>query len=311
MIGGDAVSGLIRRSLSIAAIGVALASAHACSNGSPAAGGPSRDGGSDAAAPTGGTRGGAGGAKSSGGSGGVNGAGGIVGAGGTTTTRDGGASPDAGSAKGGASGGGTSGHTPMDGGATGAGPTGLLVNLLPHPENATLTDAAPKLGWIVNATGSGVTQTAYRILVSSSAALLAADNGDLWDSGKVVSSQSLNVPYAGKALAAKATYVWKVQTWDSAQTASDWSAPQTFVMGGALGAYATATEALVTTHVAPVTASAVGTGRTFFDFGRAAFGWLEVTLNAPAAGTVSVTVGEKASGQASTSAQAGPFAPRS
>ncbi len=161
-----------------------------------------------------------------------------------------------------------------------------------------MTDATPKFGWIVNAAGSGVTQTAYRILVSSTAALLAADTGDLWDSGKVVSSQSINVPYGGKPLSAKATYVWKVQTWDSAQTASDWSAPQTFVMAGTLGTYATATEALITTHVAPVTASTVGSGHTFFDFGQDAFGWLELTINAPSAGTViKVNVGEKASGQ--------------
>ncbi|MFL5304855.1 MAG: family 78 glycoside hydrolase catalytic domain [Polyangia bacterium] len=291
------MSGLIRRCSSVGAI--ALVAALGCSKGSPATtGGQHPDGSSDAAGMTGG-RGGSGGGKSSGGAtgtGGLNGAGGVIGAGGTNGSRDASASPDMGSAKGGSAAAGTSGHTP-DGGTAGA-PSGLLVDLLPHPENAALTDATPKLGWIVNAAGSGATQTAYRILVSSTAALLAADNGDLWDSGKVVSSQSINVPYAGKPLSAKATYVWKVQTWDSAQTASDWSAPQTFVMAGTLGTYATATEALITTHVAPVTAATIGTGHTFFDFGQDAFGWLELTINAASAGTViKVNVGEKASGQ--------------
>ncbi|HVT08194.1 MAG TPA: alpha-L-rhamnosidase C-terminal domain-containing protein [Polyangia bacterium] len=279
------------------ALALAVAAALGCGKGSPATSGGQT---LDASSPT---MGGTGGGRSSGGgsgSGGVNGAGGIDGAGGTngwggsSGPKDGGVSADAGSSKGGASAAGASGH---DGGTASA-PSGLLVDLLSHPENAALTDAAPKFGWIVNAAGTGATQSAYRILVSSTAALVAAGTGDLWDSGKVASSQSIDVPYAGKPLSGKATYVWKVQTWDAAQVASDWSAPQTFVMAGALGAYATATEALVTTHVAPVTATAVGSGHTFFDFGRDAFGWLELTVNAPTAGTViKVNVGEKASGQ--------------
>ncbi len=270
-------------------IGVlALAAALGCSKGNPAS--------SDAAGATGGARAGSGGAQSSGGATGTAGVNGTAGTSGRTGSRDGSASPDVGGATGGSSAAGTSGHTP-DGGTEPA-PSGLLVDLLPHPENAALTDAAPKFGWIVNAPGSGATQTAYRILVSSTAALLAANIGDLWDSGKVVSGQSLNVAYAGKPLSAKATYVWKVQTWDSAQAPSDWSAPQTFVMAGTLGSVATATEALMTTHVAPITASTVGSGHTFFDFGRDAFGWLELTIDAPTAGAVvKVNIGEKASGQ--------------
>ena len=68
--------------------------------------------------------------------------------------------------------------------------------------------------------------------------------------------------------------------------------------GRRAGTYATATEALITTHVAPVTAATVGSGHTFFDFGQDAFGWLELTVDAATAGTViKVNVGEKASGQ--------------
>ena len=178
-------------------------------------------------------------------------------------------------------------------------PTGLLVDLLPHPENALLTDRTPKFGWIVNSAGAGTTQSAYRIVVSSTQSLLAADSGDLWDSGKVISSQSINVVYAGKPLSAGASIFWKVATWDATQAGSPWSAPQTFIMAKAIGTYATATEALVTTHVAPRTVTMVGSGHAFIDFGRDAFGWLELTIDAPAAGTVlQVTLGEKATGQA-------------
>jgi alpha-L-rhamnosidase len=284
------------RTVWIGALGFALAAPLGCGKGSPAsAGGQAPDASRDVAGMTGGASAGAGGATRTGG---APGAGGTNGAGGGSGAKDASASPDMGASKGGAAAAGTTGHTPVDAGAALA-PTGLLVDLLPHPENAALTDAMPKFGWIVNAAGNDVTQTAYRILVSSTAALLGSDSGDLWDSGKVVSSQSLDVPYGGKPLSAKGSYVWKVQTWDSAQTASGWSAPQTFVMAGALGATATATEALVTTRIAPSSVAMVGTGHYLLDFGQDAFGWLELTVDAPSAGAVlQVNVGEKAKGQA-------------
>ena len=55
---------------------------------------------------------------------------------------------------------------------------------------------APRLSWEIAAGGDsgqvprGLRQTAYRVLVASSAKLLAADTGDLWDSGKVNSGRS-------------------------------------------------------------------------------------------------------------------------
>lgn len=243
---------------------------------------------------TSGVDGGAGGASGGhvdgGASGGVTGGAGISGA--QDASSDGAIGATGGSAAGGSAGSGSGGDTGS------APPSGLLVDLLSHPENAALTDATPKFGWIVNATGAGATQGAYRILVGSSALLLGSDTGDLWDSGKVVSGQSVNVAYAGKPLSAKATYFWKVETWDATQAVSGWSAPQTFVMAAALGAYATATEALLTTHVAPSSVATVGSGHVFIDFGRDAFGWLELTIDAPTSGAiVQVNLGEKAAGQ--------------
>ena len=62
----------------------------------------------------------------------------------------------------------------------------------------------PRLSWVlvpVEASQRGLTQNAYQILVASSPAALDAGQGDLWDSGKVASGQSVNVEYAGKELA--------------------------------------------------------------------------------------------------------------
>ena len=80
-------------------------------------------------------------------------------------------------------------------------------------------------------TGSlrGVRQTAYQVLVASSDELLMKDTGDLWDSGKVASNQSIQVEYAGKPLQSRMRCYWKVRTWTTAGTA--WSKPAAWSMG--------------------------------------------------------------------------------
>ena len=49
----------------------------------------------------------------------------------------------------------------------------------------------PRLSWTIESEARGAKQTAYQIIVASSANNLAADKGDLWDTGKVASSQTI------------------------------------------------------------------------------------------------------------------------
>jgi alpha-L-rhamnosidase len=99
-------------------------------------------------------------------------------------------------------------------------------------ENPTGIDAAqPGLSWILDSTGRGRDQAAYQILVASSRENLADDNGDLWNSGRVNSSQSVQVSYAGKPLASGALCFWKVRVWDDQGTVSEWSQPAFWTMG--------------------------------------------------------------------------------
>jgi alpha-L-rhamnosidase len=77
----------------------------------------------------------------------------------------------------------------------------------------------------------GVMQTAYQILVASSLELLKNDKGDKWDSGKVDSDQSVNVPYQGKALASCEKCWWKVRIWGNDGEASESSKPASFEIG--------------------------------------------------------------------------------
>ncbi len=92
----------------------------------------------------------------------------------------------------------------------------------------------PRLSWTLialNPKARGLYQTAYRVVVASSEAALSAGTGDLWDSGKVASDQSIQVAYSGHPLSSGMAAFWKVQVWDQDGQASDWSAPAEWSMG--------------------------------------------------------------------------------
>jgi hypothetical protein len=94
--------------------------------------------------------------------------------------------------------------------------------------------ANPRLDWIlqaVNPGDKGLSQSGYEVLVASSPDLLAQDKGDLWDSGKVASSQMAQIPYAGKPLASSEGVWWKVKVWDQSGAVSAWSPVAQWTMG--------------------------------------------------------------------------------
>src|ERR1017187_3409212 len=89
----------------------------------------------------------------------------------------------------------------------------------------------PRLSWVLESKQRAEKQTAYQILAASSEALLKSDSGDLWDSGKVMSDQTLHVVYAGKALGSSQRCYWKVRAWDKDGKASAYSRPASWDMG--------------------------------------------------------------------------------
>ena len=177
-------------------------------------------------------------------------------------------------------------------------PTGPLCELMAHPERTKIRTAKPLLGWIVNDTVSNAVQSAYQILVASSPGILARDEGDLWDSGKVFSRESSNVQYAGKPLEPNTTYHWKVRTWNKNDMASLFSTPQTFHTGENLEEYAPSRYPLVTHEIKPVRVVKKGERHIFIDFGRAAFGTVKLTLFSPSDNhEIEVHLGEAHSGE--------------
>ena len=90
---------------------------------------------------------------------------------------------------------------------------------------------SPRLSWVLSSRQRGESQTAYQILVASSPSLLAADTGDLWDSGKVNSDETAQVAYAGQPLVSRECCFWKVRSWDRDGHASKWSKTAQWSMG--------------------------------------------------------------------------------
>ncbi|MEO8417020.1 MAG: family 78 glycoside hydrolase catalytic domain [Ginsengibacter sp.] len=89
----------------------------------------------------------------------------------------------------------------------------------------------PTLSWQLNSLQRGVTQTACRILVADDSLLLERNNGNVWDTKKISSSQSIHVLFSGKELGSAKTYFWKVKVWDNYGNTSAWSKTSSWQMG--------------------------------------------------------------------------------
>ena len=89
----------------------------------------------------------------------------------------------------------------------------------------------PRLSWILESKQRAEKQTAYQILAATSEALLKSDSGDLWDTGKVASDQTVQVVYGGRALSSCQRCCWKVRVWDKDGKTSTYSLPAYWEMG--------------------------------------------------------------------------------
>ena len=94
-----------------------------------------------------------------------------------------------------------------------------------------IDETAPRLSWEMVDPRRGAAQTAYRILVADDPDKLGADEGSLWDTGRIASDQSSHVVYEGKPLRSRMRVWWKVRVWDRDGEPSPWSAPAHWSMG--------------------------------------------------------------------------------
>lgn len=172
-----------------------------------------------------------------------------------------------------------------------------MCELLAKPGLVPVTDATPEFSWGFQNALPADRQTAYQIQVATSTALFKTDQPDLWDSGRVASDRSLYIPYAGQALKPGSTVVWRVRVWDRKRDAGDWSYSSAFKLSDTLGADTALRYPLAQHQVRPTRVVTNGQGRVFVDFGKAAFGWVELVPPRDAEkGDFVLHIGEKADG---------------
>lgn len=100
-----------------------------------------------------------------------------------------------------------------------------------HSEPIGIDQTSPMLSWKIESNVNNILQTAYQILVSSSLEKLDNGEADLWDSGKVNSSQFTGIVYSGAELQSRCKYFWKVRIWTADDKVTEWSDAASFEMG--------------------------------------------------------------------------------
>jgi alpha-L-rhamnosidase len=111
-------------------------------------------------------------------------------------------------------------------------PTNLRCEYLTNPLG--IDELQPRLSWVLetrNPAARGLRQSAYQILVAASPASLAENKGDIWDSGKVDSDETVGIAFAGKVLQSRDECHWKVRVWDQDGRMSEWSRSARWSMG--------------------------------------------------------------------------------
>jgi len=90
---------------------------------------------------------------------------------------------------------------------------------------------APRLRWRMFSEHRGDHPTAWQVLVAGSSEALAADRGELWDSGQRPWNSGLPVRYGGPPLRSGQRVFWKVRVWDGEGRTSAWSEVASWTMG--------------------------------------------------------------------------------
>jgi alpha-L-rhamnosidase len=105
----------------------------------------------------------------------------------------------------------------------------LTCEYLENPAGIDILN--PRLSWQLISNQRGDKQTAYHLLVASSQKKLDKNIGDVWDTGKVNSDQSIHVEYDGIPLESGMPCYWKVRVWDKDGNPSLWSQSAKWSMG--------------------------------------------------------------------------------
>jgi alpha-L-rhamnosidase len=183
-------------------------------------------------------------------------------------------------------------------------PTSLRTDLLEHTDrvwkngfltNLTLIEAAnalfgfqtadirsrqPYFSWVLSDTSRNARQMAYHLLVATSREKIDADQGDVWDSGKVNGGKQMQIR-CGVPLDTNQIYYWKVKAWNAEARESGWSQPKVFRTARVLSDYTTAFYPLVKSEDKPSKQRRLSNQSVLYDFGKDIFGQLYLTATSP------------------------------
>jgi len=105
-------------------------------------------------------------------------------------------------------------------------PVDLRVEYEPTPANIDPL-SRPRFSWRCETVRRGGHQIAFRLVLGRDYDAVAAGQGGMWDTGRVDSSTSTNVEYAGPQLGSDETYYWSVKVWTEVGE-TEWAEPAQF-----------------------------------------------------------------------------------
>lgn len=105
-------------------------------------------------------------------------------------------------------------------------PTELTCEYLKDPLGIDVK--TPRFSWVVDSRLRNQQQAAYELIVASNQADIGKQKGNIWTTGKVTSSNSLNIEFGGAALTSFTKYYWRVKIYDAEGQASGWSSTASF-----------------------------------------------------------------------------------
>ena len=169
-------------------------------------------------------------------------------------------------------------------------PSGLTIEYIRDPRFTKIIDSKPEFSWVVPK--EAVIQKAYQILVSSSKDKIDMNIGDVWNSGVVRSSKSTDVELDAEPLQSNKKYFWKVRIFDQDNRLTEYSDVQQFETGTS-SQYISSGNYFQVEKIKPVSVKKNSDGSYFVDFGKDAFGTLQLNYAAEKEETLKIRLGEK------------------
>jgi alpha-L-rhamnosidase len=100
-------------------------------------------------------------------------------------------------------------------------PVAITCEYIENPLGIDMS--SPRLSWNFTSNERNQFQSAYEIIVSDNMKDIGKAVGNSWSTGKISSSENIQIAYAGKPLQSFTRYYWRVKVYNQKGEASGWS----------------------------------------------------------------------------------------